>query len=149
MNSKEIRGSENILNLILINGVFHKVTSELVSYEMILCEKDIPNIYCIGYSKPLDNLYVHMRNDKRYIYEGFSVDKWQIRHKYDKINTYYSNEVRGSSFHETTEYIRPVPNEMVLDYYNRLKEWKIIHEGMWMTDRPDLIIDPENVLFQP
>lgn len=148
MEAVKLRGSDNGLNLIIIDDIFHKVTPELVSFEMILCKSDIPNIYCIGYSKHFKKLYVQFRNNKRYIYEDVSVEKWQIRHNYDKINLYYSSEIKGISFFETEEYVNPLSNQYVLDAYNKLEYYKVITEGLYATDRPDLVIDTQNVLFQ-
>ncbi len=144
----KIRGSDNGLNLIIIDGLFHKVTPELVSFEMILTKSDIPNIYCIGYSKHFKKLFIQFRNDKRYIYENVSVDRWQLRHNYEKINQYYATEIKGISFFETDECVKPLTNEYVLDAYNKLEYHKVITEGLWATDRPDKIIDPDGLLFQ-
>lgn len=148
INGIKLRGSDNVLNLILIDGLFHKVTPELVSFEMILTKSDIPNIYCIGYSKPLKKLFIQFRNDKRYIYENVSLDKWQIRHNYDKLNQYYANEIKGISFFETDEYVKQLTNQYVLDAYNKLEYFQTITVGLYATDRPDKVIDTDNVLFQ-
>lgn len=144
----KLRGSDKGLNLILINSMFHKVTPELVSFEMILAKEDIPNIYCIGYSKPLKKLFIQFRNDKQYIYENITIERWQLRHNYKRLNEYYAKEIKGISFFETEEYAKPLNNEYVLDAYNKLEYWQVITHGMWATDRPDKVIDTDNVLIQ-
>lgn len=144
----KLRGSDNSLNLILIDSIFHKVTPELVSFEMLLAKQDIPNIYCIGYSKPLKKLFIQLRNDIRAVYENVSVERWQLRHNYAKLNEYYSKEIKGTGFFQTEEYVKPLSNEYVLDAYNKLDYWKTITEGLWVTDQPDKVIDPDNLLRQ-
>lgn len=127
----KIRGADKGLNLIIIGGLFHSVTPELVSFEMILPKEDIPNIYCIGYSKPLKQLFIQFRNNKRYIYNDVPVEKWQCRHNYDKINKFYNDEIKGISYYESEECVKPVTNEYVLDAYNKLEYWQTITNGLW------------------
>lgn len=144
----KLRGSDSGLNLILIDSIFHRVSPDLVSFEMVLTKADIPNIYCIGYSKPLQQLFVQFRNGRRYIYFDVPVEKWQIRHNYEKINKFYADEIKGIGFHEVEDHVSPVTNEYVLDAYNNLEYYKVITEGLWATDQPGKVIDPDGLLFQ-
>jgi len=148
INGEKIRGSDVGLNLILINSIFHKVTPHLVSFEMVLTGDSVPNIYCIGYSKHNKQLYIHFRNDKRYIYNGVSVDDWQKRHNYLLLNQYYATEIKGKSYHQTDEYVQPLTNEYVLEAYNKLDYYATITDGLYATDSPHKIIDTEGILFE-
>lgn len=148
LNGTKIRGRDDGENFILINSLFYKVTAELVSFEFLVCPDEIPNIQYIGYSKPLKQLYVHFRNGNRYIYQKVSVDQWQARHNYEKINHYYNREIKGIGYFKTDECLKQIPNEYVMSAYNKLEYYATLTEGMWATDRPDLVVDPQNILFE-
>jgi hypothetical protein len=144
----KIRGRDDGENFILINSVFYKCTADLVSFEFHVCPEDVNDIKYIGYSKPLKQLYVQFRNDKRYIYQNVSLDKWQLRYSYDNVSRYYREEIQGIGYYETEEFLKQIPNEYILDAYNKLEYYHTVTSGMWATDVPEKVIDPENVLMQ-
>src|ERR1700735_2103729 len=129
----KVRGSDTGLNLILIDSKFHKVTPDLVTFEIITGSGEIPNINYIGYSKYHKQLFIQMRNDKRYIYQNVPVEKWQIRHNYAKLNEYYQREIKGISFFETDQFVKQISNQYVLEAYNKLEYLDTIRTGLWAT----------------
>ena len=145
----KIRGADNTPNFIIVDDLFHIVTPELVSYEFVICS-DTKNLNFIGYSKPLKLLYVEFQNNKRYIYRNIDLDVWQSRYSFDTMSNYYAHKIKsqGFTYCETDEYIKRIPNQMVLDYLDKLDYYKTITEGLYATDRPDKVIDTENTLFE-
>ena len=149
-NGTKIKGSNEGPNFILIESKFHLVSPDLVSFSILKTDDSIVNIEYIGYSKPLSMVFIQMRNGGRYFYRDVPKSKWQDRHNYDKLNIYWATELRGhySYFQSDEDFVKEVPNEYVLDSYLKLEEYKSTKSGLYATDRPDLVIDPEKVLFQ-
>lgn len=142
----KVRGSDSEPNFVIIDSIFYKVSPELVSFEFKIC--DTQNINIVGYSKYLKLFFVLFNNGKRYIYEDVTLNEWQSRLNYNGINDFYRNAIQGKSFYETTEWVVKTTPEYVLDAYSKLEYYKTITHGLWATDSSELVIDPENVLFQ-
>lgn len=148
MEAKKIRGSDNEPNFILVENIFHSISPDLVSFEMVFAPESIENIYCIGYSKHHKMIFIQFRNNKRLLYSKIPIEKWYARHNYSKINIFYSKEIKGFSFYETNDHVRLVANQYVMDAYQKLEYFKNTAVGLWATDCPDKIVDPENILFE-
>lgn len=146
MQGKKVRGADDTPNFIIINDKFHKVHPELVSYEMIAHPSD--NISFIGYSKSLKCLYVMMANDKSYLYRAVPYEVWQRRYKYDSVKVYYNDVIKGVPFIEVDWTVKEVSPHEVMRYIEEVEYSWTITRGLWATDQPDKIIDPEGLLFQ-
>jgi hypothetical protein len=147
--SKKLRGGDNALNLIIIDGKFYQITPDLASFVFKNTQDKCLNIQYLGYSDHHQMLYLHMRDGNRYIYNDVTTEEWSVIANSENIPSAYRDKTKGKSYYQTEQNIKPISNEEVLKAYEELEYWKCIHEGMWMTDRPDLVIDPQNVLFQP
>jgi len=77
-----------------------------------------------------------------------SIDDWQNRRNYVLINQFYAKEIKGKPYHQTDEYVQPITNEYVLEAYNKLDYYATITDGLFATDNPSKVIDPECILFQ-
>ena len=146
----KVYGSDTEPNFILIDSKFHLISPDLCSFVIIKTDDSIPNIDYIGYSVIFKRLFIQMRNNGRYFYEDVPAEKWHNRHNYEKINAYWAAELRGhfSYFQSNETFIRMVSNEYVLDAYLKLEQFKFTKSGLWATDVPEKVSDPENVLFQ-
>lgn len=148
MEGKKIRGSDTEPNFVLIGGQFYKVTPELVSFEFILPND---NITVLAYSKVFKQIFVRYKaglNKPNYLINDVSVSTWQKRYLYERAEVFFCENIAGNNGKATTQDIEAVSNEYVLDHLLKLEYQCTIVKGLWATECPEKVIDPENVLFQ-
>lgn len=151
MEGKKVRGSDSQPNFVLIDSQFYKVTPDLVSFEFILNDKAENHhlgVLLIGYSRHTSEVYVKLRGGDKRLYGPVNIEGWQLRYEAKSLQDYFINLHKLSPGVATNEDIYAVANEYVLDHLLKLEHYKARTLGLWATDQPDKVIDPDGVLFQ-
>lgn len=148
MEGQKTRGSDKGPNFILVNGTFYNVTPDLVSFEMQDVSKQDSCLLFIGWSKHLNTVFAKLKNGMRVIHKNVDSEIWQSRINYRSLQLYYSDLCTFALPEDTSEDLHAVANQYVLDHYLKLEYQCTIVQGLWATEYPEKVIDPEGVLFQ-
>lgn len=141
-----LRGSDDHPNFILIQGQFYKVHPELVSFNFLYFREG--GIRFIGYSKHLKAVCVRFSNGHMFIDKDIAEDVWEARNEYKSIVDFYFEKVRNSQCKDVDYEILMVTNETVMEHILNIEYQWTITRGLWATEAPEKVHDPEKTLFQ-
>lgn len=141
------------LNYVLrtINNKLFFITSNLITSMLVIKEFHSPTIQLVAYDGKRDEMIVKMNSNEVYCYRDVPKELFETCNGVRSIGSWIDSTIKGKySFYRATGStdIRVPTNEEIVLMVDHLQHHLATTVGLWATDRPDLIKDRRNVMFQ-
>lgn len=143
---------QEIVSLRKLSLSLYNVSSGLLTFDLFSLGHYEHAIDFIGINIPENLFYVQFVNSKRFLYREVPTDVLNLFKEGapESFHSIYAERVKGFGYYEVEQgyYVSAARPDDIVANFNKLMHHRDTTVGLWATDRPEKVDDPEKLLFQ-